>query len=327
MAVLKPPVDTGLALDVQTYVALGLDHAAPEPVNGRSNADILPALNHPGDAGYHPCPEAYPGAAVPQGEVTRHAGWEGARVYPGTTRDLFVYTPAELDRTQAANIIVFNDGVGYLSRRGPVRAGLVLDTLHATKAIAPTIAVFVNSGRPVGSEPSRTSAYDAASMQRSLEYDALTPDYGRFLLEDVLPFVESTHGLTITDDPTRRTVCGMSSGGICALTVAWHYPDRFARVMSHCGSYTNIRGGHVFPYLVRSTPRKPIRIFLQSGVNDGATIFGDWPLANQTMAKAFEYAGYDFRFEFGTGGHTLRHGGALFADALRWLWRTGDDRR
>ena len=54
---------------------------------------------------------------------------------------------------------------------------------------------------------------------------------------------------------------------------------------------------------------------------DGATVFGDWPLANQTMAKALEYAGYDYRFEFGTGGHTLRHGGALFADALRWLWR------
>ena len=92
-------------------------------------------------------------------------------------------------------------------------------------------------------------------------------------------------------------------------------------MISHCGSFTNIRGGHVFPYLVRATPRKPIRVFLQSGANDGATIFGDWPLANQTMAKAFEYAGYDFRFEFGTGGHTLRHGGALFADSLRWLWR------
>ena len=321
MAALLARIDPGLALDVQTYIALGLDHAAPEPVNGRSNADILAALNHPGDAIYHPCPEAVPESEIPAGEVTRHADWEGARIYPGTTRDLFVYIPAGLDRSRAANLIVFNDGVGYLSRRGSVRAGLVLDTLHAKQAIEPTVAVFVNPGRPVDSRPTLTPVYDAASMQRSLEYDALTPDYGRFLLEDVLPFVESTHGLSITNDPTRRTVCGMSSGGICALTVAWHYPGLFARVMSHCGSYTNIRGGHVFPYLVRATPRKPIRIFLQSGANDAATVFGDWPLANQTMAKAFEYAGYDFRFEFGTGGHTLRHGGALFADALRWLWR------
>ena len=47
--------------------------------------------------------------------------------------------------------------------------------------------------------------------------------------------------------------------------------------------------------------------------------FGNWPLANQQMAAALSFAGYDLRFEFGTGGHNLRHGGALFADALRWL--------
>lgn len=324
MTEIKRRADAGLVLDVETYIALGLDHPAPESVNGRSNADILPALNHPGDASYHPCPEAFPGPEIPSGEVIRHAGSEGARVYPGTTRDLFVYVPARLDRTRPANLIVFNDGVGYLSRRGSVRAGLVLDTLHAKQAIEPTVGVFVNPGRPIGSEPSRTPAYDAASMQRSLEYDSLTPDYGCFLLEDVLPFVESMHGLAISADPTRRTVCGMSSGAICAFTVAWHYPGHFVRVMSHCGSYTNIRGGHVYPYLVRSTPRKPIRIFLQSGANDATTLFGDWPLANQTMARAFDYAGYDYRFEFGTGGHTLRQGGALFADSLRWLWRDAD---
>ena len=317
----NPVTSATLALDVATYVALGLDRSAPEPVNGRSNADILPALNHAGDAAYHPCAEAIPDEGVAAGEVIKHEAWQQARVYADTTRDLFVYIPAGFDRSTHANLMVINDGVGYLSKRGPVRAGLVLDTLHARGDIEPTVAVFVNAGRPIGSQPSRTAAYDAASTQRSLEYDALTPDYGRFLLDDVLPFVEATHNLRFSADPNRRTVCGMSSGGICALTVAWHYPDRFARVISHCGSYTNIRGGHVFPYLVRSTPRKPIRVFLQSGANDGATVFGDWPLANQTMAKAFEYAGYDYRFEFGTGGHTLRHGGALFADSLRWLWR------
>jgi len=112
-----------MTLDVATYVALGLDRAPPLQVNGGSNADILASLNHPDDAPYHPCPEALPDASIPPGNVTKYADWNGSRIYPGTLRDLFVYTPAQL--------IVFNDGAGYLSRRGPVRAAQVLDSLHA----------------------------------------------------------------------------------------------------------------------------------------------------------------------------------------------------
>ena len=83
----------------------------------------------------------------------------------------------------------------------------------------------------------------------------------------------------------------------------------------------NIRGGHNFPYLIRSTPRKPLRVFLQSGALDANIVTGSWPLANQQMAAALDFAGYDYRFEFGVGGHNLRQGGALFAQTLRWLSR------
>ena len=91
--------------------------------------------------------------------------------------------------------------------------------------------------------------------------------------------------------------------------------------MSHCGSFVNIMGGHNYPYLVGITPRLPLRVFLQSGENDGRNALGDWPLANQTMARALAFAGYDVRFDYGTGAHNLRHAGAIFADSLRWLWR------
>ena len=116
-------------------------------------------------------------------------------------------------------------------------------------------------------------------------------------------------------------MCGVSSGGIGAFMAAWHFPDQCRRVLSHCGSYTDIWGGHNCPSLLRTNPRKPLRVFLQSGANDVNSPFGDWALANQTMASALAWAGYDYRFEFGTGGHNLHHGGALFADSLRWLWR------
>jgi enterochelin esterase family protein len=211
-------------------------------------------------------------------------------------------------------VIVINDGVGYLSRQGPVRAGRVLDTLHARGEIAPTAAVFVNPG-------SRHADGEPDWEQRRREYDPLTDTFGRFLLEDLLPFVEGTEGLTFTDDPAGRTICGVSSGGICAFTVAWRFPESFGRVLSHCGSFVNIEGGHNYPFLVRATPRKPIRVFLQGGANDGRNVYGDWPLANQAMANALDFAGYDCRFAYGTGGHTLRHGGAIFAESLRWLWR------
>ncbi len=311
-----------MPMDVKTHVALALDRAAPTEVNGRSNADIVPSLNHAGDAPYHPCPEAFPDASIPAGTVTKHADWTQSRIYANTVRDLFVYTPAGHDPARPAALIVFNDGFGYLGRRGSVRATQVLDSLHAYGAIEPTVAVFVNPGRPLDpTNADRSLMNDVAMSQRSFEYDSLTPDYGTFLLEEVLPFVARKHRIVITDDPERRTICGISSGGICAFTVAWQHPDRFRRVLSHCGSFTNIRGGHNYPYLIRTTPRKPIRVYLQSGANDAQTLFGDWPLANKTMANALTYAGYDYRFEFGEGGHSLRHGGALFADSLRWLWR------
>jgi enterochelin esterase family protein len=310
-----------MPMDVDTHVALALDQPTPARVNGRSNGDIQASLNHAGDAAYHPCPEAFPDASVPAGSVTKYKDWDGSQIFANTLRDIYVYTPANLDPNRAAQLILFNDGFGYVSRRGAIRAPQVLDSLHARGEIDPTVAVFVNPGRPNdAAEASHDAASpDAAMRQRSFEYDSLTPDYGTFLLEEVLPFVAREQRLAITDDPDRRMVCGISSGGICAFTVAWLHTDRFRCVLSHCGSFTNIRGGHNYPYLIRTTPRKPLRVYLTSGANDAETLYGNWPLANKAMDDALRYAGYAHRFEFGEGGHSLRHGGALFADSLRWL--------
>ncbi|XOV82583.1 MAG: alpha/beta hydrolase [bacterium] len=311
-----------MPLDIDTHLALGLDQPTPKEVNGRSNADIIAALQHPADRVYHPCAEAYPGAEVTAGEVTRYKDWSATEIYAGTIRDIAVYLPPQREPGSPLNVLICNDGMGYLARRGPVRVTSVLDSLHAAGEIQTTAAVFVNPGRPPGTPPFGGSpGYDAAANQRRIEYDTLSPAYGRFLAEELLPWVAAEKDLMFSEDPAHRTVCGISSGGICAFSAAWFAPAQFARVISHCGSFTNIRGGHNFPYLVQSTPRKDLRVFLQSGTNDAQTLFGDWPTANQAMAKALAYAGYDHRFEFGDGGHTLRHGGALFADTLRWLWR------
>jgi enterochelin esterase-like enzyme len=301
-----------MPMNIETHKALGLDRPAPMEVNGRSNSEIIAALTAPGDAPYHPCPEAHVREGVATGTVTKFAAWQESRIFPGTVRDMWVYVPPVL--RGAPRLAIFNDGAGYLARDGSIRATTVLDNLLANQEIEPTVAIFINPGSSLDDQSPKQG-------QRSYEYDSVTPDYGDFLLTEVLPFVEKSLGIQVTGNPQHRTVCGISSGGICAFNVAWHHPGAFGRVLSHCGSFTNIRGGHNFPYLIRSTPRKDIRVFLQSGEQDASIILGDWPLANRSMANALAYAGYDYRFEFGTGGHSLRHGGAVFADSLRWLWR------
>ena len=92
-------------------------------------------------------------------------------------------------------------------------------------------------------------------------------------------------------------------------------------MLSHVGSFTNIRGGNIYPFLIRKTEKKPIRVFLQDGANDLDNLHGNWPLANQSMAASLKFMGYDYKFEFGTEGHNGKHGGAILPDSLRWLWR------
>jgi enterochelin esterase-like enzyme len=305
----RQQLSAGAIMDVETFLALGLDQRSPRSVNGRGQADFNVSLNPPADRVYHPCPEAYPGENIPKGTIAHHANWTGSQVFAGTERDIWVYQPAGSVPVVGANLAIFMDGEWYQDGKGPVRVCQVLDTLISKGRIPPTIAVFVSPGRPTTTTAALPDP--KAELQRMLvrsnEYDSLS-------------FVTGAHGLSLSDDPARRLACGISSGGICAFTMAWQFPQAFGCVLSHCGSFVNILGGHNYDYLVRSTPRKPIRVFLQSGENDASFITGSWPLANQGLARALEFAGYDYRFEFGVGGHSLRHGGALMADSLIWFW-------
>jgi enterochelin esterase-like enzyme len=169
-----------------------------------------------------------------------------------------------------------------------------------------------------GSVPAATPDGKARAT-RSFEYDSLGDRYVVFLLEELLP--EVAKRWRFTEDPTGRAIAGISSGGICAFTAAWERPDRFGKVLSHVGSFVNIRGGHNYPALIRKTERKPLRVYLQDGRNDLDNLHGHWPLANQQMAAALKFMGYDLHFEFGDGGHNGKHGGAILPESLRWLWR------
>jgi len=156
-----------------------------------------------------------------------------------------------------------------------------------------------------------------------VEYDTLSADYSDFLLTEILPYIKKEYHLNITDNPDGRAICGMSSGAICAWTVAWDRPDQFRKVVSHVGSFTNIKGGNKYPEMIRTNDWKPIRIFLQDGANDnrGRDPERNWVIANHRIAAALEEKDYDYKYVYGEGPHSGNHGGTIFPDTMRWLWR------
>lgn len=261
-------------------------------------------------------PDSQKQADVPAGKLLNGKYVATEAHYPGTERDYWIYVPAQYDGSKPAALMVFQDGGSYQNPTGQFRTPIVFDNLIHKKEMPVTIGVFLNPGSIPAAE-----AGQKARSNRSFEYDSMGDLYARFLIEEVLPTLAERHQLKWSDDPRQRAIGGISSGGICAFTVAWERPQSFSKVLSHVGSFTNIRGGHVYPALIRKTEPKPIRVFLQEGSNDLDNLHGSWPLANQQMAAALKFAKYDYRFEYGDGGHNGKHGGAILPDSLRWLWR------
>ncbi len=245
--------------------------------------------------------------------------FDRSKIFADTTRGCWLYVPQAYTGEEAAALMVFQDGHAYVSEDGQMRVPIVLDNLIARGELPVTISLFINPGHR-GPDEAPHDRWGTRS-NRSIEYDTPNADYANFLIDELLPHVVQTYGIKLSQDPERRAISGMSSGGICAWTVAWERPDQFGKVLSHIGSFTNIRGGHVYPALIRKTERKPIRVFLQDGANDLNNAHGSWPIANQQMASALAFAGYDHRFVYGTGAHNGLHGGATLPDSLRWLWR------
>lgn len=250
---------------------------------------------------------------VPKGTLRQMPRWQ-SKVFAGTSRDWWVYIPSQIVPGTRAAVAIFQDGIQYKDY-----VPGVFDNLIHTGEIPPMVGVFVNPGTRAD-----------GSSNRSFEYDTLSAQYATFLVDEILPEVEKIAPLRA--EPGARAIVGASSGGICAFTAAWERPDQFGKVVSWIGSFTNIasgktlrEGGHNYPALIRKTPKKPIRVFLQGGANDLDNEHGSWPLANQQMAKALAFAGYDYTFIWGEGFHSHRHGRSIFPDTLRWLWRDHRD--
>ena len=263
---------------------------------------------------YPASPDSQPQPGVPKGETLKFT-FENSKVFPGTWREYWVYIPAQYTPDKPACVYVNQDGVQW-------NAPVVFDNLIHKKEMPITIGVFVMHGRVRAADDK--TALDR--FNRSFEYDGLGDNYARFLLEELLPDVETKKAsdgrpIRLSKNGNDRAIGGSSSGAIAAFTAAWERPDAFSRVFSTIGTYVGLRGGDRYHTLVRKYEPKALRIFLQDGANDLNIYGGDWWMANQTLERALTSAGYDLTHVWGEGAHNGRHGTAIFPDAMRWLWK------
>ena len=250
---------------------------------------------------------------VAAGEVLKRS-FNTSEIYPMTSRDYWIYIPAEYDASKPACLFVCLDGITY-------NAPTVFDNLIATGQMPVTIGVFVSPGVV------RDADGGVIRYNRSNEFDRTDGTFARFLIEELLPEVErqtASDGrpIRLSTDPNDCAIAGSSSGGICAFSAAWARPDRFARVFSAVGTYVSMRGGNEYQAVIRKTEPKRLRIFLQDGLYDVWNgIFGDWYEANILVESALNFSGYEVAHAWGRGGHSNAHADRIFPDVMRWLWK------
>jgi enterochelin esterase-like enzyme len=271
-------------------------------------------------AGYNP--DSYPLAGVPHGKLSEMKTLT-SKVYPGMTANYWVYVNPGADPTNGAPLMVWQDGETIVGNQDllRLRMQIVTDNLVHKKLIPPMVHVLISPGN---------SPEVRGTAMRSVEYDVVSDRYGKYLLDEILPEVEKTY--KVRQDAYSRAIAGASSGAICAFNVAWYYPEKFSRVLSHIGSYSGIQwkpqehldGGYIVAHKVRREPKKNLRVWMSDGNDDIENNTGSWPMNNIQLANGLKMRGYDFHFRFGVSSHSIAQGALDLPESLVWLWRDYD---
>jgi enterochelin esterase family protein len=277
------------------------------------------------DAFYKLGPDSLPQEGVPKGQL-KGPSTLPSNVFPGTAHTYWVHVPAQYDPAKPACLMVFQDGQAMIAMQGDVRMPNVLDNLMWRREIPVMITVFINPGKTPEQPEPVPSNWGDRTTNRPEEYNSLDDRYARVIIDELMPVLKSQYN--ISPNPDDHAIAGASSGAIAAFTVAWERPDQFRKVISIVGSFTNLRGGHVYPEKILAAEKKPIRIFIQDGRNDNRALRGntydekrDWFAQNVKMVRALTEKGYEVNYTFGIGLHGQKQGGAIMPEMMRWLWR------
>ena len=313
----------------------------------------IPAANADGNfiigPTHHPAPEMTVEQGVPQGTVSSFTmSSADSKMYPGIARDANTFgTP---DPADPAKLVVTTSHPAAYSRKvtvyvpkqyvpGTVAPFLVgadgpdpllftaLDSLIAAHRVPVMIAISIGNG-----------SGDAQGSERGLEYDTMSGQYAEFVESEVLPLVEKQYGVKLTKNPNGRATMGGSSGGSCALIMAWYHPEWYHRVLTYSGTYVNQQwpsnpatpGGawEFHAHLIPNSPVKPIRIWVEVGDRDNFNPntmrdgMHDWVVANENMAKVLAAKGYHYQFVFArNAGHTDKTvKQQTLPEALEYVW-------
>jgi enterochelin esterase-like enzyme len=238
-------------------------------------------------------------------------------------RRVGVYVPAGYKEGTEAPFMVVHDGPGQANGYKTM-----LDNLIHQKRIPPIVLISIGNG-----------GGDAQGHERGKEYDNMNGDYATYIEDEVLPRVEKNCKVKLTKDPDGRAAMGCSSGGSCALIMAWFRNDLYHRVLTTSGTFVN----QAWPFdkaypdgawgfhetLIPKEAKKPIRLFIQVGDRDLLNPnvmkdnMHDWVQANHNMAKVLKEKGYEYQYLFCQGsGHCDGKAQAQFLPhAIEWTWK------
>jgi enterochelin esterase family protein len=278
------------------------------------------------DSFYKIGPDSMEQEGVPHGKIVGPVTLP-CKVYPGTAHTYWVYVPAQYDPKTPTALMVWNDGQAFKNEKGDLRAQNVMDNLIHRREIPVMLGVFINPGRRPDQQEASPKEWGDRTTNRPTEYNTPDDKYAKIICDELLPDLQKTY--SISKDPEQRGIGGASSGAIAAFMVAWERPDQFRKVISIVGSFTNLRGGHVYPERVLAAEKKPIRVFFQDGRNDNRALGKngkyredhDWFKQNVRLVDALTKKGYDVNYAWGIGLHGTRQGGAILPDMMRWVWR------
>jgi enterochelin esterase family protein len=265
----------------------------------------------------------YPGIAREAGTFARPDPADPTKLLVSShpapyTRRVAVYVPKQYVPGTAAPFIVGADGPDQF-------LFTALDNLIAQRRVPVMIAISISNG-----------GGDAQGSERGLEYDTMSGKYAEFVEKEVLPLVEKQYNLKLTKDPEGRATMGGSSGGSCALIMAWYHPEWYHRVLTYSGTYVNQQwpynpetphGAWEFhEHLIPNSPVKPIRLWMHVSDRDNLNTrddYHDWVLANENMAKVLAAKGYHYQFVFArNAGHTDRAvKQQTLPEALEYIWQ------
>lgn len=209
----------------------------------------------------------------------------------GTDRKVWIYTPPGYDPHASSpyDLLVLFDGYSYLHW---IPAPTILDNLIHARQLPPTVAVLIDN-------PPESRSSDLH----------VSPAFLRFLTDELMPWLHAH--FNVTHDSAKTIIGGYSLGGLAAAFIAMQRPDLFGKVLSQSGSFWEGNANIKWEFLAskfQSSPRLPIRFFIEAGVLEDVSDEGPTLLAaNRHLAAILKRKGYSVTHQEVGGTHEPVH--------------------